>query len=67
MVGSEARFDIESTTPIAPEKIAVIADKRIVFLSEFRMGIKLDRKGWKKDIQVLIDYLKKIADTIENE
>ena len=67
MVGSEARFDIESTTPIAPEKIAVIADKWIVFLSEFRMGIKLDRKGWKKDIQVLIDYLKKIADTIENE
>jgi transcription-repair coupling factor (superfamily II helicase) len=67
MVGSEARFDIESTTPIAPEKIAVIADKRIVFLSEFRMGIKLDRKGWKKDIQVLIDYLKKIADTIEDE
>ncbi len=67
MVGSEARFDIESTTPIAPEKIAVIADKRIIFLSEFRMGIKLDRKGWKKDIQVLIDYLKKIADTIEDE
>jgi len=66
MVGNEARFDIEPTTPIVPGKIAVFADERIKFLSEFRIGIKLDRKGWKKDIQLLIDYLKKIVNTTDD-
>ena len=66
MVGNEARFDIEPTTPIVPGKIAVFADERIKFLSEFRVGIKLDRKGWKKDIQLLIDYLKKIVNTTDD-
>ncbi len=66
MVGSEARFDIETTTPINPDKIAVVADERTIFLSEYRLGIKLDRKGWRKDIQLLIDYLKKIVGTIDD-
>lgn len=66
MVGGEARFDIEQTTPISPEKVAAIADKRILFLSEFRLGIKLDRKGWAKDMAMIIDYLKKIVGTIDD-
>ncbi len=66
MVGNEARFDIEPTTPIVPEKIAVFADERIKFLSGFRIGVKLDREGCKKDIQLLMDYLKKIANTIDD-
>ncbi|KMP12497.1 hypothetical protein UR09_01155 [Candidatus Nitromaritima sp. SCGC AAA799-A02] len=65
MVGSQARLDIEPTTPIVPEKIASLADERMKFLSEFRIGINVDRRGWKKDIQLINDYLKKITEAIQ--
>ena len=62
MVMGEARLDIEPSTPVAPEKIAALTDYRVKFLSEFQLGIKVDRKGWKKDIHLITDYLKKIAE-----
>ncbi len=62
MVMSEARLDIEPSTPAAPEKIAALADHRVKFLSEFQLGIRVDRKGWRKDMHLIADYLKKIAE-----
>ena len=67
IIGGEACFDIEPTTPISVEKIAAIADKRIIFLSEFSLSIKLNRKGWKNDINMIIKYLKKFAGTVDDE
>ena len=62
MVMGEARLDIEPSTPVAPEKIAALTDHRMKFLSEFQLGIRGDRKGWKKDMHLIADYLKKIAE-----
>ena len=64
MVGREARFDIQLTTPIDPGKIAIIADKRFTFLSEFCIGIKLNRKSWKKDMKTIIDYLNRVSGAV---
>ena len=66
MVGSEAHFNIEPTTPLSPEKTAIITDKRFMLLSEFRIGIKLDRKGWKSDMRMIIDYLKKTSGAVDD-
>jgi hypothetical protein len=62
MVMSEARLDIEPSTPVAPEKIAAIIDYRMKFLSEYQLGIRVDRKGWRKDMHLIADYLKKISE-----
>ena len=62
MVMGEARLDIEPSTPVAPEKIATLTDYRMKFLSEFQLGIRVDRRGWKKDMHLIADYLKKIAE-----
>ena len=63
-MGDEARFDIKSTTPVSPEKLSAIVDKRMMFLSEFCLGIKLNRESWEKDMHIIIDYLKKIVGLI---
>ena len=62
MVLGEARLDIEPSTPVAPEKIAALTDHRMKFISEFQLGIRADRKGWRKDMHLIADYLKKIAE-----
>jgi hypothetical protein len=62
MVMSEARFDIEPSTPVAPEKIAALTDYRMKFLSEYQLGVRVDRKGWRKDMHLIADYLKKISE-----
>jgi len=64
VMGDEARFDIKSTTPVSPEKLSAIVDKRMMFLSEFCVGIKLNRESWEKDMHIIIDYLKKIVGLI---
>lgn len=53
MVGAEARLTIESSTPVSPEKIAGLIDKRMRFLSEYQLGIRVDRTGWKNDLDTI--------------
>ena len=47
MVGNEVCFDVDRSTPISSEKIAVIDHKGIVFNSEFCIRVKINRKDWK--------------------
>jgi transcription-repair coupling factor (superfamily II helicase) len=62
MALGEARLDIEPSTPVAPERIAALTDYRMKFLSEYQLGIRVDRKGWRKDMHLITDYLKKISE-----
>lgn len=66
VVGSEVRLNIEPTTPLLAEKMALINDKRIKFLSEYCIGIALNRNSWKQDINIIIDYLKIISNAVND-
>jgi len=48
------------STPLKPEWLTLILDERLKMLSEFQIGILLDRKGWKTDLLVVSDYLQKL-------
>lgn len=48
------------STPVRPESLATILDERLKMLSEFQIGIQLDRKGWKTDLKVVSEYLQKL-------
>jgi transcription-repair coupling factor (superfamily II helicase) len=53
-----------SSTPVKPESLALILDKRLKMLSEFQIGILLDRKGWKTDLKVVSEYLQKLLKSL---
>ena len=48
------------STPVRPESLATILDERLKMLSEFQIGIHLDRKGWKTDLKLVSEYLQKL-------
>ena len=52
------------STPVKPERLAVILDDRLKMLSEFQIGILLDRKGWKADLKIVSDYLQKLLNLL---
>jgi len=52
------------STPARPESLAVILDERLKMLSEFQIGILLDRKGWKTDLKVVSNYLQKLLNLL---
>ena len=67
IVGNEARFNIVSSTPVSPEKLVLLVDSRMHFLSEFCFGIKLNRKNWADDLLVINNYLMKFIGLINDE
>ena len=48
------------STPLRPGSLTTILDERLKMLSEFQIGIHLDRKGWKTDLKVVSAYLQKL-------
>ena len=52
------------STPVRPESLTVILDERLKMLSEFQIGIHLDRKGWKADLKVVSEYLQKLLKSL---
>lgn len=50
-------LSVEPTTPMSSESIASLADDRLKFLSEYQISVKIDRKGWKADIEMVKYYL----------
>jgi len=52
------------STPVRPESLAVILDERLKMLSEFQIGILIDRKGWKADLKVVSKYLQKLLNLL---
>ena len=55
------------STPVSPENLAAILDERLRMLSEFQIGILLDRKGWKADLKVVSGYLQKLLKSLDVE
>ena len=66
IVENEARFDIISSTPVSPEKLVMLVDKKLHFISEFCFGIKLNRQKWGNDLLTINDYLKKFIGLIND-
>ena len=52
------------STPVRPESLTVILDERLKMFSEFKIGIHLDRKGWKTDLKLVSGYLKKLLNSL---
>ena len=48
------------STPVKPESLTAVLDERLKMLSEFQIGVHLDRKGWKSDLKVVSEYLQKL-------
>ena len=55
------------STPIKPEGLVEILDERLKIFSEFQIEILLDRKGWRKDLNVIVGYLQKILKSLDIE
>ena len=55
------------STPIKPEGLVEILDERLQIFSEFQMGILLDRKSWRTDLNMIAGYLQKILNTLNVE
>ncbi len=55
--GGDACLTIEPGTPIAPEVLAAMVDPRLRLASEFQINIKIDRQGWREDIEIVEHYL----------
>ncbi len=54
---NHAYLTVEPSTPMSPEKIASLTDNKMKFLSEYKISIKIDRKGWKRDFEEVKYYL----------
>ena len=48
------------STPVSPESLTAVLDERLKMLSEFQIGVHLDRNGWKADLKVVSKYLQKL-------
>jgi hypothetical protein len=61
---SDKNLKFRSTTPISPEKITGMVDRNFRFLSEYQIGIRVQRKGWKDDLKTVINYLGQIHERV---
>jgi transcription-repair coupling factor (superfamily II helicase) len=64
---NHAHFNVNSTTPITPEKISGKQDLEVIFVSEFCLGLKLKFKNWKKDILFINYWLNRILKLVTND
>ena len=46
--------------PVSLESLTAILDERLKMLSEFQIGIHIDRKGWKTDLKIVSEYLQNL-------
>ena len=60
MKNGKVFLNLLPTTPVSPKSLTGILDQRLKMLSEFQIGILLDRKGWKSDLKVVSEYLQKL-------
>ena len=49
------------------ESLVEILDERLKIFSEFQMRILLDRKGWRADLNMIVEYLQKILKSLDIE
>ncbi|HIK58821.1 MAG TPA: transcription-repair coupling factor [Nitrospinaceae bacterium] len=49
------------TTSISPKFLTSLFDKRLSMQSEYKIKIRLDGKGWKADMKLVVNYLQKLT------
>ncbi|MBC8284942.1 MAG: transcription-repair coupling factor [Nitrospinae bacterium] len=64
MKNRELFLTLLPTTPLSPETLASLFDERLKMISEFQIGILLDRKGWKSDFKAISNYLQKLSESL---
>jgi transcription-repair coupling factor (superfamily II helicase) len=52
------------STAINPETLTSLFDERLSMESEYKVKIRLDRKGWKADLKLVVEYLQKLANAL---
>jgi transcription-repair coupling factor (superfamily II helicase) len=65
--GHQAYLNVETGTPVAPQTIAALVDKRLKFLTEYQLSVTIDRKGWKQDTKTIKHYLKALLNSNRDE
>ena len=55
------------STPIKTENLVEILDERLKIFSEFQMRILLARKGWRADLNMIVEYLQIILKSLDIE
>ena len=63
---NEAHLHLLPSTTINPENLTAIFDERLSIMSEYKINIILDRKGWKTDFKLIGTYLKKLANSLKS-
>jgi transcription-repair coupling factor (superfamily II helicase) len=62
---NEAHLHLLPSTPINPENLASMFDERLSIRSEYKINLRLDRKGWKIDLKLIGTYLQKLANSLQ--
>ena len=62
---NEAHLHLLPSTSINPENLTPMFDERLSIMSEYKINILLDRKGWKTDLKLIETYLQKLANSLK--
>ena len=63
---NEAHLHLLPSTSINPENLTPMFDERLSIMSEYKINIILDRKGWKTDLKLIGKYLQKLANSLKS-
>ena len=63
---NEAHLHLLPSTSINPENLTPMFDERLSIMSEYKINILLDRKGWKTDLKLIGTYLQKMANSLKS-
>jgi hypothetical protein len=61
MKNGEVFLTLLPSTPLSAEDLTAILDGQLKMLSEFQIGIFLERKGWQADLNKVCEYLQKLS------
>ena len=63
---NEAHLHLLPSTSINPENLTPMFDERLSIMSEYKINILLDRKGWRTDLKLIGTYLQKMANSLKS-
>lgn len=61
----DACLHLMPSTSINPQLLTSLFDSRLSMQSEYKVKIRLDRKGWKTDLKLIANYLQKLVTSLK--
>jgi transcription-repair coupling factor (superfamily II helicase) len=61
MKNGEVFLTLLNSTPLRAEDLTANLDGRLKMLSEFQIGILVERKSWRADLKMICEYLQKLS------